>query len=351
MHSLRIPSFSPKNVAVRSSNSGLSFQKRSMSTQYRTWALMKVAVLGAAGGIGQPISLLLKQNEVIQHLALYDIAPMKGITTDLSHICTAPKVTAHSGEAELEAALTQSQVVVLVAGVPRKPGMTRDDLFLTNATIVKNLAQACAKWCPKAQILVVANPINSTVPIVAEVFKKAGVYDKTRLYGITTLDVMRARTFVADVKNLAPKDVNVTVVGGHSGNTIVPILSQVMNAKLTPQEMENLTKRVQTAGDEVVQAKGGAGSATLSMAYAGAHFTTKVVDALNGKTGIIECAYVDSNIVGGCSFFSSPVEISILGIKDIQGFGTLTEFEKKGIETAGQVLSGEIKKGIEFGQK
>jgi malate/lactate dehydrogenase len=66
-------------------------------------------------------------------------------------------------------------VVVIPAGVPRKPGMTRDDLFNTNASIVQTLAAACAKHCPKAMMLIIANPVNSTVPIVAETFKKAQV--------------------------------------------------------------------------------------------------------------------------------------------------------------------------------
>jgi hypothetical protein len=72
------------------------------------------------------------------------------------------------------------QRVLIPAGVPRKPGMTRDDLFKINAGIVCNLAKGCATYCPKAFICVISNPVNSTVPIVVEVFKKAGVYDPKR---------------------------------------------------------------------------------------------------------------------------------------------------------------------------
>jgi len=84
----------------------------------------RVAVLGAAGGIGQPLALLLKQNARITELALYDIVNTPGVAADLSHIATRAKVTAHTGEGELREAVQGSDVVVIPAGVPRKPGMS-----------------------------------------------------------------------------------------------------------------------------------------------------------------------------------------------------------------------------------
>jgi len=84
--------------------------------------------------------------------------------------------------------------------VPRKPGMTRDDLFNTNAGIVANLAKAAAKYCPKAFLCIITNPVNSTVPIASEVFKAAGVYDPKRIFGVTTLDIVRANAFIAEKK-------------------------------------------------------------------------------------------------------------------------------------------------------
>jgi malate/lactate dehydrogenase len=75
--------------------------------------------------------------------------------------------------------------------------MTRDDLFNINAGIVHALAVAVAQHCPKAVLNIISNPVNSTVPIAAEVLKAAGVYDPKKLLGVTTLDVVRANTFVA----------------------------------------------------------------------------------------------------------------------------------------------------------
>lgn len=100
------------------------------------------------------------------------------------------------GQPQLENALTGMDLVIIPAGVPRKPGMTRDDLFNINAGIVRTLCEGIAKCCPNAIVNVISNPVNSTVPIAAEVFKKAGTYDPKRLLGVTTLDVVRANTFV-----------------------------------------------------------------------------------------------------------------------------------------------------------
>ena len=99
------------------------------------------------------------------------------------------KVKGYVGTEQMAEALKGCQVVVIPAGVPRKPGMTRDDLFNTNAGIVRDIAEVCATACPKAMFLVISNPVNSTVPIFAETLKKHGVYDKRRLFGVTTLGI------------------------------------------------------------------------------------------------------------------------------------------------------------------
>jgi len=110
-----------------------------------------------------------------------------GVASDVGHVNTKAKVTGHT-TSDLKAALEGASVVVIPAGVPRKPGMDRDALFNTNASIVADLVGACAKYCPTAHLLVISNPVNSTVPIAAGILKKAGVYDPKRLFGVTTLD-------------------------------------------------------------------------------------------------------------------------------------------------------------------
>ena len=215
---------------------------------------MKVAVLGAAGGIGQALALLLKtQLPSGSELSLYDIAPVTpGVAVDLSHIPTAVKIKGFSGE-DARPALQGADVVLISAGVARKPGMDRSDLFNVNAGIVKNLVQQIAETCPKACIGIITNPVNTTVAIAAEVLKKAGVYDKNKLFGVTTLDIIRSNTFVAELKGKQPAEIEVPVIGGHSGVTILPLLSQIPGVSFTEQEVADLTKRIQNAGTEVVK--------------------------------------------------------------------------------------------------
>ena len=308
---------------------------------------MKVCVLGAAGGIGQPLSLLLKlQLPAGSELSLYDVAPFTpGVAVDLSHIPTDVCVTGYVGD-DVEAAMQDADIVVIPAGVPRKPGMTRDDLFNMNAGIVKKLVGVGAKACPGACFAIVTNPVNSTVPIAAEVLKAAGVYDKRKLFGVTTLDVIRSNTFVAQTVGKSTDEVNVDVIGGHSGVTILPLLSSIPGVELSQADIEALTPRIQEAGTEVVEAKAGAGSATLSMAQAAARFTTSLVAAMNGEA-VTECCYVQ---VGddSSSFHAQPVVLGKDGVDSIPEIPPLSDYEQKVLDDMRETLAGNIKKGIEF---
>jgi len=108
-----------------------------------------------------------------------------GVAADISHINTKSNVTGYDPTPSgLAAALKGAEIVLIPAGVPRKPGMTRDDLFNTNASIVRDLAKAAAESAPDANILVISNPVNSTVPIFAEIFKAKEVYKPNRLFGV-----------------------------------------------------------------------------------------------------------------------------------------------------------------------
>merc|ERR1712177_130020 len=252
------------------------------------------------------------------------------------------------GKDELEASLEGSEIVVIPAGVPRKPGMTRDDLFNTNASIVATICQAASKVCPKAMIAIISNPVNSTVPIACEVFSKAGTLDPKRVFGVTTLDVVRSNAFIGTMKNIDPTKVNCPVVGGHAGVTIMPLISQCTPAVEFPADtLKALTERIQDAGTEVVKAKDGAGSATLSMAYAAARFTDSLIKGMNGQEGVVECAYIQSDVTEA-KYFATPVVLGPNGIEKNLGLGTLTEFEQGLLAAAIPELIGSIKKGEEF---
>jgi malate dehydrogenase len=231
--------------------------------------------------------------------------------------------------------------------------MTRDDLFNTNASIVRDLAKAAADSAPDANILVISNPVNSTVPIVSEVFKSKGVYNPKRLFGVTTLDVVRASRFISQIKDTDPADEQVTVVGGHSGVTIVPLLSQSKHPDISGEERDKLVNRIQFGGDEVVKAKDGAGSATLSMAMAGARFAESLLKASQGQKGVTEPTFVDSPLYKkqGIDFFASKVELGPSGVEKIHEIGPVNEYEQGLVDACLVDLKKNIEKGIQFAKQ
>lgn len=308
---------------------------------------MKIAVLGAAGSIGQALSLLLKiQLPAGSELALYDVAPVvPGVAVDLSHIPTGVKVKGF-GKDDLAAALTGSDIVLIPAGVPRTPGMDRSDLFNINAGIVKNLVNAIADHCPLANICIITNPVNTTVAIAAAALKAKGVYNKNKLFGVTTLDVIRSETFVGELKGLNPTDIHVPVIGGHSGTTILPLLSQVEGVTFTDEEVVSLTTRIQNAGTEVVEAKAGGGSASLSMGQAAARFCLALVHAIQGED-VVQYTYVETNS-DDAVFFSHPVRLGKNGVEEILPYGTLSEFEENAKAAMLEGLRADIALGTQF---
>ncbi|MDI1491800.1 MAG: hypothetical protein OHK93_003011 [Ramalina farinacea] len=259
-------------------------------------------------------------------LSLYDVVNTPGVTADLSHISSIAKITGYLPEEDgLKHALTGADVVVIPAGIPRKPGMSRDDLFKINASIVRDLVKGVAEFCPKANILVISNPVNSTVPIAAEVMKQANVFDPKRLFGVTTLDVVRAEKFVQDITGEKdPANTVIPVIGGHSGETIVPLFSLAKPAVNIPSD----------------------------------NFAEKIIKASKGEKGIVEPTFVYlPGVAGGdaiaketgVDYFSVPVELGLSGAERAHNIlGDLSEDEKKLLEPAKAGLKGNIEKGIDF---
>ena len=336
--------------------------------------MVKVTVAGAAGGIGQPLSLLLKLNPNVDELALFDIVNAKGVAADLSHINTPAVVTGHQpankeDKTAITEALQGTDLVIIPAGVPRKPGMTRADLFNINASIIRDLVANIARVAPTAAILIISNPVNATVPIAAEVLKKLGVFNPRKLFGVTTLDSVRAETFLGELTNTNPTKLKgkISVIGGHSGDTIVPLINYDAGVGvLSDSDYKNFVHRVQFGGDEVVKAKNGAGSSTLSMAYAGYRFADYVISSLTGGATpagrIPDSSYIylpgvsggkefSAKYVDGVDFFSVPVVLSQGEIRSfVNPFEelTVTKEEKKLVEVALKGLKGSITQGTEF---
>ncbi|KAF5614591.1 malate dehydrogenase NAD-dependent [Fusarium tjaetaba] len=314
--------------------------------------MTKIALLGAAGQIGTPLSLLCKaasiSSNLFDEIALYDLVHTPGIATDLNHIDTKATVSGFlPADDGLAKALSGADLVVVTAGIARKPGMTRDETS----------SPKLQRHAPKALSCIITNPVNSTVPVAAETLRAAGVFDPTRLFGVTTLDVVRASTFAAHALGDAdPTSIKVPVIGGHSGATILPLYSQAQPSIDLGAELPNVINRVQFGGDEIVKSKQGAGSATTCMAYAGFRFTKALLTAKAGDP-VVEEAYVYlPGISGGkeiatqlqVDYFSVKVKLGEQGALEVLPFGNLSDDEAILLEKAVKELKVNIQTGLSF---
>ncbi|CAF9917806.1 MAG: hypothetical protein ALECFALPRED_000372 [Alectoria fallacina] len=282
--------------------------------------MVKIAVLGAGGGVGQPLCLLLGLCPLVSELALYDRHRAPSVAVDLSHIPSQnlQKVSGYTAADDgLSNALRDADVVIVVAG----PGITaemasRDSLFQQSALVMRELVREYTRVCAEAIMLVVTNPVNAIVPFTAELLKGYGVFDARRLFGMTTLDVVRGETFLAEAEGRRGGDDRVVhVVGGHSFQTIVPLMSQAQPpARLGWRELEGVVNRVRFGGREVYYAKERNGAATLSTAYATLRFTEAVCGGLQGEKDMVECAYVHLPGIEGGDEIAEAVGVDYLAV-------------------------------------
>jgi len=277
------------------------------------------------------------------------------VAADLSHIEAKASVKGYVMEVGknpidyLEECLTGCNLVLVPAGLPRKPGQTRDDLFKINAGIAKGIVEACGKFCPDAILAHIVNPVNSIVPAMAELYAKKGL-NPLNVIGVSTLDCVRANKFVGVAQGKNPKFINVPVIGGHAGATILPLFSQDKTAAgIDAEKIPDLDKQVQDAGTVVVNAKGGKGSATLSMAYAGARFGSSILAGLSGRRRV-ECAYVKSDLTD-LPYFASKVVLGEKGVVKVLPLGELSEYEKTRLEEVKKQLKDEIDTGLAYAKE
>lgn len=208
--------------------------------------------------------------------------------------------------------------------------------------------QAIANICPQALVGLITNPVNSCLPVLCEVMMKEQKFDPRRVIGVTTLDEVRAATFVGIANNIDPSTLNIPVICGHSGITIVPLLSQCHPHVNIPEKLaRQITENIREAGTRVVEAKAGSGSATIAMAWAGAHFAIKLVKALRGESNIVTCGYILSDICDS-KYFALPMMLGRPGIRVTYGLPKMNDFEEELLRIAIPELKKNVDKGIDF---
>ena len=209
-----------------------------------------------------------------------------------------------------------SDIVVITAGLPRKPGMSRDDLISVNAKIVKEAAQNAARQSPNAILIVVTNPLDAMVYVAA----KSSNFPKHRVMGMAgVLDSARLRTFIAKELNVSVEDVQSMVLGGH-GDSMVPLprystVSGVPISELLPSERINeLIERTRKGGEEIINLL-----KTGSTSFAPASAITEMVESiLKDKKRILPCAaYCDKEYHVNGYFVGVPVKLGRKGVEKV----------------------------------
>lgn len=310
--------------------------------------------------MGQPLCMLAALDPLVWELSVYDRAisllPPEGIGCDLDHIERKCRVKAYSlvsiqKEVEhLDECLSGCDLVLACVGVPIQ-GKTKGELVKYNGSMVKSIVEACAKFCPRAVVGLIVNPVNAVVPAMAALYERAG-HDPTKICGVTTLDVVRANKFVHEETGAPIERIQVPVVGGHAGHftsaSALPLFSQDRYARRIPEPRRTeLIQRVQSGSTEVSDAKKGKGTATLSQAYAAWRFGHAVLSGLAGKR-TQEFCFLKSNACPGLDYFASKVTFGPGGVEKVHPLGKLSPEESKTLDEVKGLLAEDIKCGLEY---
>ena len=209
-----------------------------------------------------------------------------------------------------------SDIVIITAGLPRKPGMSRDDLLAKNTAIVKGVTEQIAKYSPNAFLIVVSNPLDAMVYVA----HKASGFPANRVMGMAgVLDAARFRTFIAMELNVSVEDVNAFVLGGH-GDSMVPLarfstVAGIPLPELLPADkIEALVTRTRNGGGEIVNLLK-TGSAFFAPSASAVQMAESI---LKDKKRILPCAaYCDKEYGVGGYFVGVPVKIGKNGVEEV----------------------------------
>ena len=279
--------------------------------------MSKVSVIGA-GNVGATCADVLAHQDVLKEVVLLDIKEGVAQGKALDIWQTAPinyYSTKTRGVTNDYAATAGSDVVVITSGVPRKPGMSRDDLISTNAGIVKGVTENVIKHSPDAIIVVVANPLDVMTYCS---YLTAGV-DRSKVFGMAgILDTARYRAFLAEALNVSPKDIQAVLMGGH-GDTMVPLPRYTtvggipVTEMIAPDVLDAIVQRTKTGGGEIVNLLG------TSAWYAPGAAAAQMVEAIIKDEQRIfpVCAWLTGEYGLNDVFLGVPVKLGRNGIEQI----------------------------------
>jgi malate dehydrogenase len=279
--------------------------------------MRKVTVVGA-GNVGATCADVLAQKDIVEEIVLLDIKEgfAEGKALDVWE--TSPIGlwdTRTVGSTNDYAKTANSDVIVITSGLPRKPGMSRDDLIATNAGIVKTVTENVLKHSPNAIVIVVSNPLD----VMTYCAYLTAKIDSKRVFGMAgILDTARYRAFLATELNVSPKDIQAVLMGGH-GDTMVPLPRYTtvggipVTELVTKDKLDAIVDRAKNGGGEIVQLLG------TSAWYAPGAAAAQMVEAIvrNQRRVFPVCALLNGEYGMKDIYLGVPVILGKNGIEKI----------------------------------
>ena len=295
--------------------------------------MKKISLIGA-GQIGGTLAHLIGLKELANEVVLFDVASgvAKGKALDIAQSSSVDGFNVKFSGTDDYQDIKDSDVIIITAGVPRKPGMSRDDLLSINLKIIKQVAEGIKKHSPNAFVICITNPLD----VIVMAFQKYSNLPTNKVVGMAgILDSSRFKLFLSLELNVPVKEIKAMVMGGH-GDTMVPLprltkvsgkplLDLVKEGKITSEKLESINQRTRDGGAEIVKYLE-KGSAFYAPAASGVEMASAY---LNDEKKILPCAAYLSGEYGIDGLYAGvPVVIGKNGVEKIENIN-LDEKEKK----------------------
>jgi len=295
--------------------------------------MKKISLIGA-GQIGGTLAHLIGLKELVNEVVLFDVASgmAKGKALDIAQSSSVDGFNVKFSGTDDYQDIKDSDVIIITAGVPRKPGMSRDDLLSINLKIIKQVAEGIKKHSPNAFVICITNPLD----VIVMAFQKYSNLPTNKVVGMAgILDSSRFKLFLSLELKVPVKEIKAMVMGGH-GDTMVPLprltkvsgkplLDLVKEGKITSEKLESINQRTRDGGAEIVKYLE-KGSAFYAPAASGVEMASTY---LNDEKKILPCAAYLSGEYGIDGLYAGvPVVIGKNGVEKIENIN-LDEKEKK----------------------
>lgn len=312
----------------------------------------KIALVGA-GNIGGMLALLAGLEE-LGDVVLFDIVEgvPQGKALDLAQSSPVLNFDAVIKGTQDYADLKDADIVIITAGIPRKPGMSRDDLLEVNGKIISTVAENVKRYCPKAFVIVITNPLDAMVGL----FQKISGLPNQRVVGMAgVLDSARFRYFIAEALNVSIEDVTAFVLGGH-GDSMVPLVRYTTVAGIPLPDLVKMGKIAQEKLDQIVQRTRDGGAEIVGLLKTGSAFYAPAASAiemaksyLRDKRRVLPCAaYLNGQYGVKGLYVGVPCIIGQNGVEDILEIA-LNDQEKAMFQTSVASVAELVKRLEEMG--